>query len=670
MFARTRTLVRLRSGSGLPAVFGLTILLPGLLLTVFGVRALVQERRFAQQQIRERLDAVAQLAVRDLERDLHEWQAALDRIGQEGAEAMDALPARVRASLEQPGAAAVVFVGAGAQRVWPERQALYQVAPPPVALESAPLDRALSDAESVELREKDYARAIALYDRALATAARDRRTSILHRLARTLRKAGRDEEALVRYRQLAASSDRIGALPADLIAQFEICSLLAAREDREGLATAAFELYRGLVERRWELEKPRYLFYAATAREWLSRNGDLTADAARLIAVEDQKRLLTDAIADVFDTTGSSRQSSDGRFLILRPSDSAVAAFVVANTWLATHVWPDTFKDVRAEGFDVALLSPTGQPLSGPPGDNRRDLDAGIPAVTRAADDPAIPWRIRISPHDPAALSAGLARRQTLSLVMLLLVVALLGFGTYLTMRVVRKEMEIARLKSDFVSTVSHEFRSPLTGIRQLGELLMRGRVPSEERRQEYYERITRESDRLSRLVENLLDFSRMEEARKEYRFEPLDPGPWLHHLVDEARAQLAGGHMTIVATIPDALPPLVADQAALSCAVHNLIDNAVKYSPGRDTVWLEAAASGRQVTIRVRDRGVGIDEDDRRHIFEKFYRGHGDITRRVQGAGLGLSLVERIVRAHGGQVACESRPDEGTTVSIQLNVA
>ncbi|MBI3490415.1 MAG: hypothetical protein HY047_01240 [Acidobacteria bacterium] len=133
-----------------------------------------------------------------------------------------------------------------------------------MATEPAPLDRALSEAESVELRAKDHPRAILLYERALATAARDRRTPILHRLARTLRKAGRDEEALALYRKLAASSDRIGALPADLIAQYEICSLLAAQAAREPLASAAFDLSRELVGGRWVLEKARYLFYAAT----------------------------------------------------------------------------------------------------------------------------------------------------------------------------------------------------------------------------------------------------------------------------------------------------------------------------------------------------------------------------------------------------------------------
>src|SRR3970282_1506394 len=169
MFARIRTLVRLRSGSYVPALFGLTILLPGVLLTVFAVRALVQERRFAQQQIRERLERGAQIAMDDLERDMHEWQAALDRIGEEHLDDAGALPARVRASIEAPGAGALVWPGME-RRVWPQRQVLYRVAPPPVDTEPAPLDqpsdRALSEAEWVEFRAKDYPHAIALYERA------------------------------------------------------------------------------------------------------------------------------------------------------------------------------------------------------------------------------------------------------------------------------------------------------------------------------------------------------------------------------------------------------------------------------------------------------------------------------------------------------------------------
>jgi signal transduction histidine kinase len=199
---------------------------------------------------------------------------------------------------------------------------------------------------------------------------------------------------------------------------------------------------------------------------------------------------------------------------------------------------------------------------------------------------------------------------------------------------------------------------------------LVRGRVPSDERRQEYYERITRESDRLTRLVEHLLDFSQMEGGRKEYRFERLDTARWLRAVVDGAAAPSLSGGTTIVLRIPDTLPSIEADASALSCAVSNLIDNAVKYSPGRDAIWVEAAARNGTVSIRVRDEGVGISERDRGRVFEKFFRAQGDVTRQVKGAGLGLSLVERIVRAHGGRVECESRLGEGTTFTIELRAA
>jgi signal transduction histidine kinase len=244
---------------------------------------------------------------------------------------------------------------------------------------------------------------------------------------------------------------------------------------------------------------------------------------------------------------------------------------------------------------------------------------------------------------------------------------ALLVFGSYLTGRTVRKELEIARLKSDFVSVVSHEFRSPLTSVRQLGEMLMRGRVPSEERRQQYYELITRESDRLARLMESVLDFSRMEEGRKQYRFEPLDATAWLRALAQDFQAEVAAQGVSIEAGVPDDLPLLVADREALTSAVQNLLDNAVKYSPGCKTVWLEAEPSDSSLIIRVRDRGIGIAEQDRKHIFEKFYRGGSETARRVKGVGLGLSLVKQIAAAHRGSVQVESRPGQGSTFTITL---
>jgi signal transduction histidine kinase len=279
------------------------------------------------------------------------------------------------------------------------------------------------------------------------------------------------------------------------------------------------------------------------------------------------------------------------------------------------------------------------------------------------------PWLLQVWPGRPEAIYADIRQRQALSVAMLGFVAVLLAFGSYITVRIVRRELEIARLRADFVSTVSHEFRSPLTGIRQLGGMLLDGRVTDPVKQRGYFRMIVQESDRLARLVENILDFSRMEEGRREYRFEPLDLTPWLRKLAADFEAEIAVTGAGVEADIPDGLPAISADREALGSAVRNLLDNAVKYSPGAKTVWLDTLAEGGEIRIAVRDRGVGISEQDRKHIFDRFYRADGEISKRVKGAGLGLSLVRYIVTAHGGTVECQSRVDEGSTFTIRLPI-
>jgi signal transduction histidine kinase len=161
-----------------------------------------------------------------------------------------------------------------------------------------------------------------------------------------------------------------------------------------------------------------------------------------------------------------------------------------------------------------------------------------------------------------------------------------------------------------------------------------------------------------------------MEEGRREYRFEPLDPTPWLRTLVADFETEAAAKGAAVEADIPDGLPPISADKEALGSAVHNLLDNAVKYSPGAKTVWLNALAEGGAIKISVRDSGVGISEHDRKRIFDRFYRADGEISKQVKGVGLGLSLVMHIVKAHGGSIECQSRVGEGSTFTIRLPAA
>jgi signal transduction histidine kinase len=205
-----------------------------------------------------------------------------------------------------------------------------------------------------------------------------------------------------------------------------------------------------------------------------------------------------------------------------------------------------------------------------------------------------------------------------------------------------------------------------LTGIRQLGEMLARDRVKDESKRHQYYELIVHESERLARLVENVLDFSRMEAGRKQYRFEALNTASWLKDVAADFQIEASRSGYELQAQIPGDLPVISGDREALTTAVRNLLDNACKYSLESKSVWLDAEAADGGVRVCVRDRGVGIPAGELRQIFERFYRG-GKSATRVKGVGLGLNLVQHIVSAHRGEVRVESREGEGSTFSILL---
>jgi signal transduction histidine kinase len=459
---------------------------------------------------------------------------------------------------------------------------------------------------------------------------------------------------------VARTTDHVGALPADLVARYELSSDEAAAGHADRAAARGLALYRDLVGGSWPLEKTRYLYYADTARAWAAAGRQPPAELTRLSALDEAKRALADAFV---------AGAGAGTFVIMerRMEGGARMAFAVATRWLQAHRWPDLFDAVAVDGLDVGLVAANGEVLYGEP-PATATASGGVPLVaSRPIQEAGLSWRVEVRPLHPDAWSATLARRRTVFVTMLIAVLALMTFGTYLTLRVVRREVEIARMKSDFVSTVSHEFRSPLTAIRQLGEMLMRGRVPNEARRQEYYERITSESDRLAHVVENLLDFARMEEGRKPYALVPIDTSAWLGGLAArfEAHASQNGHHL--VTDIPPRLPEVLADREALATALDNLLDNAVKYSPAPATIWLDANACDDGVTIRVRDCGIGIAPSDQPHVFDRFYRGTDEAARQVKGTGLGLSLVQHIVQAHGGRVTFESRSGEGTTFSVHL---
>jgi len=228
---------------------------------------------------------------------------------------------------------------------------------------------------------------------------------------------------------------------------------------------------------------------------------------------------------------------------------------------------------------------------------------------------------------------------------------------------------ELDRLKSDFVSTVSHEFKSPLTAIRQFAELLRDGLVPSQVRRQQYYDAIVEESDRLTHLVDTILDVARIEAGRKHYAFAETDVRPLFVEVIEQYRRQAAQRGFRIEVELADDLPLLQADGEALMQAVSNLLDNAVKYSGEAKGIAVTAWTENRSVCMSVRDHGIGISKEELPRIFDRFYRGGSALTRQVQGTGLGLAVVKHIVEAHRGEVLVESEPGQGSLFTVKIPI-
>jgi signal transduction histidine kinase len=249
-----------------------------------------------------------------------------------------------------------------------------------------------------------------------------------------------------------------------------------------------------------------------------------------------------------------------------------------------------------------------------------------------------------------------------------LLVIILVGLAVIA--RAVSREVEIARLKSDFVSSVSHELRTPLTTIRIMAEMLALGAVPSGDKQAEYYRNIVSEAERLTRLINNVLDFARIEEGRKKFQYGMGDIGDAVFEVEritgDYARKE----GFVLTTTVDQDLPATAFDRDAIIQALINLMSNAVKYSREDKRIEMGARNQRDSIVLWVQDHGPGIDSKEIPHLFEKFYRGGDHMTREVGGTGLGLSIVRHIVSAHGGQVGVQSKPGEGSLFEIELPVS
>lgn len=241
---------------------------------------------------------------------------------------------------------------------------------------------------------------------------------------------------------------------------------------------------------------------------------------------------------------------------------------------------------------------------------------------------------------------------------------AVIGMAAYFVFRAVHRELEVARLQSDFVSAVSHEFRTPLTAMCHVTERLEENSA-SPERLPQYYRALARETRRLRALVESLLDFGRLQAGKRIFDMRDTDITELARGVVDEFRDRSSTDRLAWHA--PASSVFVRADAEAIRLALRNLVDNALKYSPESGAVDVRLSCCGDLAGISVEDRGPGISKEEQRTVFRKFVRGEAARALNVRGTGIGLSLADQIVKAHGGCLELASDPGHGCQFTILL---
>jgi signal transduction histidine kinase len=627
----------LKTSRHLLAGFLIVTLGPASGLVWLGWKLLDQERDLASQRLQERRERAADLAVSSLQQRLLAAESAL-----------------LGAKPEPPGedAVAVEFHGRSLTVVPPNRLPFYPVA----SVLPEPPSGPFLDAERLEFQNQDSESAIEAA--APLTRARDVRIRAgAHLLvARNLRKAGRPEAALAEYGELARSAGvAIRGVPAELVGRRARCALLAELGRRDELRTEAASLYDDLSSGRWQIQQAVYDVHAEELAGWLDL--DRAAGAADY-ALAQGVRWLWERWQRDRTKTGRASETWQGRrvTMLWRGNEARLSALVAGPDYAERH-WLSTLETaLQSNSVEVAL----GNDVSSP----------GMPVVIRQASDTGLPWAIVVTSSDPHADLEELAGRRRLLFAGLALLVVLIGAGVYFIARAFAREMAVAQLQSDFVAAVSHDFRTPLTSLRQLSEAFNGARPIEDARRRQYYQVLERATQRLNTLVEGLLDFGRMEAGARIYRMESLEAADLVSSVVEDFRreAELRGYQVEL--RHDGDLPGINGDREALGRAIRNLLDNAIKYSPECKTVWVDLKHRDGRVAIGVRDRGLGISSAEQKEVLRKFVRGSSSERAGVKGTGIGLTMVQHIVRAHRGELRVESVPGEGSTFTILIPAA
>jgi signal transduction histidine kinase len=595
-----------------------------------------QDAQLSSQRAVAQQEASADLVVAELKQRLAAMDAGLETILRERKP-----PATIA------DGSVVVLIGPGQIEAWPRERLLYfPDRPEPDVVPAA----AFEAAEELEYVRSDSAAAA----RALAVLAESSDVSIrahaLQGLARNQASAGRRADALATYERLRAQGGvLVTGLPATIAGALGALTIHERNKDATRAAEVARAIEADLKTARWPVSRSAFLTVEDITKAWIdsSRNGP--------------DRILSEAISE-FWSRPRQPDSRSGRTSLSAPvGESALVAWRTDGaTTVATAIGSASIaRDWLPAGGRV-VLTDEGRVVGGVAGSGR--------AAVRLASTTSLPWTIETFATPGSDETAAMRTRHRLLLSGAGVLVALIVLGAWFVGHTMTREVAVARLQANFVAGVSHEFRTPLTSLCQMSELLARGRVVNDGDRETYYRLLNAESQRLRRLVENLLTFGRVDSGQMAFKSEPIELAPFIDATVSEFAAALPAAASRF--RVEPGRPGLAVtgDRDALRTLLWNLIENAVKYSPDGGPVTVTVSEGSGTVSFAVTDTGMGIPPREQRRIFEKFVRGEGATERQIRGTGVGLALARAIARAHGGDIRVSSQPGLGSTFTVRLS--
>jgi len=556
-------------------------------------------------------------------------------------------------------------------------------------------------AEKAEFIKKDFVDAIGLYKKALVSTASSQEHALLQsRIGRCYFKIGKYKEGINEYKKILGLGNEeitIGLIPASIVALSQIADGYKALNVSKEQYNVILELYQRLINHPWDITGGEYLYYLKSTSAEIRRFGassininsiernteDLMNRESKLIEqirfIElIHKNIVPEIESDLKHGTPSELQPQHisfqennstlqlGYFRLpsaFQQSQLLALGYQIKKDYILSNLFPEVLTSVEL-GSDVfvGVLDEKDSLLY-----LRHNRPISNYLVAENFSQLFVTWKVALFDRDGKSIEQLVGREKQLYLTLFVGIIAVMLIGVFVTVRAVIHELEVSRMKSEFVSNVSHELKTPLALIRMFGETLDTGIVTDERKRREFYSIIRKESERLTHLINNVLDFSRMDTGVKEYSFEEADLIEIVRSSLEAYKFHIRDLGFEIESDLLGELVMPKIDKDAISQVLLNLLSNAVKYSEDRKYIRVEVHKNSTSALISVTDHGVGISKEQLKRIFDKFYRVPTTMEKKTRGSGLGLTLAKHIIEAHGGRIEAESEVGKGSKFTIRI---